>query len=187
MFNTSFLYSTITNKNDVVLIPENVTNYELYTLKKYAKPGSLGSSEHREEVENGEYLPYKYDMNYLTAGNCIDFTSNEHAICSYERTGSKIDFYTNFENDEYIMLPITWYKGYSAYEIDLNGQIMKNIEVFSEEYTGRVLIKASKGQHHYYVYYKGTKLQKISNLISIGSVIFIVLFFLNQKNRTTEK
>ena len=80
------------------------------------------------------------------------------------------------------MLPITWYLGYTAADVDENYNIIKTINLFKDQSSNRVMMQVEKGEHHYKVWYSGTRIQKISTIISILTSSIIIIYFIKKKH-----
>lgn len=178
LFNLSFLHSLIVNENKVYLIPEDTTIEELFVKRTHAQVDPSYSLVNVEEVENAEYLPANWTFNYQTASKCIVFEVGTDAICQYVRNGSYFDFYTDFDQDYRIMLPVTWYKGYAVYEVDEEYNYLQQMSVWSNEITNQLSMQAEQGHHHYVVFYQGTRIQKYSCYMSIFTVLFVIIYTL---------
>lgn len=141
------------------------------------------------EMSMGDYLPTTYVVNYLLDSQTIKIINNEDSsyydACGvnnlpieYTRRGSKIEF--NWESKEYpdtIMVPLTYYKGYSIYAIDDNGnkQSLKYKMVYQYK---QVAFETLVGKYTYSVHYDGTKIQNISLLISTLSFLSLSVFYI---------
>jgi len=169
LWNMSYLHHAVLFADGIVRIPEKVNAKELFTERLYSFDGVDYVNFNMEEVENGEYLPYLYNVNFAELGNTINTIYDDPIIFQYERVGTKIDFYTNLEEDQWLYLPLSWYKGYQGYELDENGKVIRTIDVLQAPYNGKVEIFTEKGPHHYLVKYRGTKIQKLSAVLSLSS------------------
>lgn len=178
LFNTSYLYKEVTNKELNVIIDENSTSNDLFIERKYAEHDLEYIKWNLEEVENGEYLVYHPNFNYYTHSNKITGIYDFEIAGEYSRQLSKSIVKTNFLTDTSVVLPVTWYRGYSAYEIDNNGNVIKEIEVGIERLSSRVMIVAESGEHTYTIKYTGTKIQKASTYLSLTSFIIISVYCL---------
>lgn len=133
------------------------------------------------EIGMGEYLPYTNSYPYYLANTNIEFANEDIAVWDYKRVGTTFEFSTNYSYSDYIYLPLSWYKGYYYQEIDKNGDIVFEKECTYNEYSRRVGMFMEDGEHHYKVYYKGTKVQHISLFISIFTWIMLIIYELNRK------
>ena len=79
-------------------------------------------------------------------------------------------------------MPLSYYKGYRAYEFIDGAWVHKNITY--SPLTREVLIEAEIGEHTYKVLYEGTIVQKATLVISILSIISVVSYgVLKRKNK----
>ena len=177
VINTFFVYKTIVLCSEV--IPNGESNENLFSEQIY-KPYGKGVYYNISELGGGEYLPDTYGFDYREMGSCIAFPNYEAAICDYSRNGSRIEFTSNFPYTEDLLMPLTYYKGYKAYEVDEDNNIIKEIPVFSEKYSKRVTINSQEGLHHYLISYDGTSVQKIS--LAVSSLTFVIILIINIKH-----
>ena len=176
VWNVSYLHSMILNEQFSYVIPENATVEDLFVNRLHAHFDPSYSLVNVEEVENAEYLPANWVFNYQKASKCIVFEVGTDAICQYIRNGSYFDFYTDFDQNYRIMLPVTWYKGYAIYEIDEDYNYLKQLSVWSNELTNQLSMEAEAGHHHYVVFYQGTRIQKYSMIITTFTAFAILLY-----------
>ncbi len=79
-------------------------------------------------------------------------------------------------------MPLSYYKGYRAYEFIDGAWVHKNITY--SPLTREVLIEAEIGEHTYKVLYEGTIVQKATLVISVLSIIGVVAYgVLKRKNK----
>lgn len=127
------------------------------------------------QIVSGEYLPYTNSYNYYESNKNIIFSNEDTYLFDYERNGTTIVFDSDYQYNEKVYMPLSFYKGYYYQELDENNEVIFEKECFANEYSKRVGIDITSGNHKYKVYYKGTLIQKISLLISI-STIFVLLY-----------
>lgn len=158
-------------------IPNSVNASELFIDRKYDNYGN-GYLFNPAELSYGEYLPYAYLFDYTRAPKNLTYQDGQLTSSTYTRNGTNFFINTNEEYNIKIILPISYYKGYKANEVSEDGKVIKSVIVSSDEYRKLVTINAEKGTHIYHVYYAGTKIQRISLLISCISllVVFVILF-----------
>ena len=138
-----------------------------------------------DELGGAEYLPYTELMNYeIEQGHIYTIDKFDAKIeynNSYSRYFSKIEFEYNDDEDRKILFPLSYYKGYNAYEI-VDNELIK-IPLYNYELYKMVYINAESGIHTYMVKYEGTKIQSISLLISSMSwlLLFILLVYRRKK------
>jgi len=185
-----YLFKAITNSEEVVIIPNNATAKDLFEDRKYAKVETQYVSTNREEVMNGEYLPYtlkidylEKDVDYLDMGTYISYENLQPTWIEYERKGSSFTFETNFEDRQWILLPQSYYKGYKAYEILEDGS-KKELEIYNDNNTHRLGIKIDAGTHLVYTKYEGTLIQKASAVVSIISYIGLVVLIIKRRKKS---
>lgn len=152
----------------------------------YVKWGTYDLDYNQDELGGGEYIPVGKDtfvdyntitgsIKYVdTLGNLVDYSYD------YQREFTRLIFEYDKKNDMDLVLPITYYKGYSGYEL-INGEWEKIDITYSPTYK-MVILKAKKGNHVYMVKYTGTFVQYVS--LSISCISFIgLLWFCIRKRR----
>lgn len=181
--NTITVYRQIINTSDQIINSDSSNT--IFVEQKY-KPFANIMHYNISELGGGEYLPTTYNFDYKQMGSCIAYPNYDAAICDYDRYGTTIKFTSNLEWKENLLLPLTYYKGYEGYEIDSEGNIIKQLDLFSEQYSKRVAFSSDTGIHHYIIKYQGTMIQRISSIISVFSIIFVILIVtkrnINQNN-----
>ena len=125
-----------------------------------------------------EYLPLETDYKTLILPNVAISSDNEELEVSKDNLN--IEFYSKI-NTKYYDIPFIYYKGYVANLTKEDGNII-NLEKGKNDSTGmvRVLVPENE-QGRIHVWYNGTKIQKLSFLISIFSLIIICLIFIIYK------
>ncbi|MBR2762197.1 MAG: hypothetical protein IKD66_13635, partial [Solobacterium sp.] len=80
----------------------------------------------------------------------------------------------NAASDGYAALPVSWYLGYAAEEVS-PGSV--SLPCIRDEYTGRIVLPVTAGEHTYRIYYKGTTVQKAAAVLSLlgGAVLIYCL------------
>lgn len=144
----------------------------------------------RYQIEHfyGEFLPKNANMDYIT--EFIDpymiVISNPIEI-TYEKKTTTFDIY--FNQDGYtntnLEIPLLYYKGYSAYLTSGSQTVNLPIEKTDFSLMSINLQDYPDGVIHFY--YQGTRIQKISALISISTVILSLLFFIIDKYKLIAK
>lgn len=174
VFNLSFLYNVLLNSNDIVIIDENTTIEELFIDRKYAKEQNIGAPTNREELMNGEYLPYQsHIFDYQNSIKNIVCGGKE--ILNYTRDGTKFTFTINSDKDIKVYIPLTWYPGYYACELS-NEKCIEDIELTSDYSTNKIVLVSKAGNRSYYLYYRGTNIQQYSLYISLGTIIILISY-----------
>lgn len=143
------------------------------------------------ELGGAEYLPLTTNMNYkieTKAIKTIDENGNKIDYdYEYERNFTQIIYKYNDDKNSELLFPLTYYKGYKAYEV-INGE-MCEINVLNNQTYKLVTIIAEAGNHTYMIKYAGTGIQKISLIISLLTFICFVLYviMIRKKGRTLWK
>lgn len=121
------------------------------------------------EISFGEYMPLSADKNYILERKDVITTTYplEH---SFTRNGLELTINYN-NNQEYnsLELPLLYYKGYKAISND------KELNVYQTN-NGLVGVDINDEEGTIYVYYGGTKIQKLSKIVSIITMIVFVIY-----------
>ena len=129
-----------------------------------------------DELGGAEYLPYTEYMNYKDDSLAIKFLDKNNAmidyIYEYDKHFTSIEFTCDNQEDVELLLPLSYYKGYKAYEFI--EKEYKTIDVSSDKKYKLVELYSSKGSHTYKVTYEGTVVQKETLVISTLS--FAIIF-----------
>lgn len=148
---------------------------------------------------DAEYL--KENNNYVGAGEWLPLGISEEIIDLAAETlavsdqGSKQEVitsgkYKSFYNDkeaESYHVPLIYYKGYEAWLYEENGTETQ-LEVQTDENAQVLVINQKDKQGKVYVYYAGTMIQKVSNVVSLLTIIVVIGYWiLNRKNRVDGK
>ena len=135
------------------------------------------------EISGAEYLPYTEYVNYNTDSLCIkiidEYEDLQDYVFDYDRKFTEIIFSCDNNDSKYLLLPLSWYKGYKAYEL-IDGVYVEKEVLCNEKYK-EVMLKSEKGPHTYKVVYKGTNTQKISLIVSSVAVICTVYLAYKRK------
>lgn len=177
VFNVSGAFYAIV-KNDYQ-INNNADYKELYDIGAEKIKDSHYFNQY--EIGMGEYLPYTNSYPYYLASTNIEFANEDVAVWDYKRIGTTFEFLTNYSYSDYIYLPLSWYKGYYYQEINENGDVVFEKECTYNEFSRHVGMFMEDSEHHYKVYYKGTRAQHISLCISIFTWIMLIIYELNRK------
>jgi hypothetical protein len=129
------------------------------------------------ELSGAEYLPYTVDMNYFSFSDKIRYTDLSEANIDYKRDGTHILFTVNEQKtNTFLYLPITYYKGYQIYLLDNNGNQIEHMYTFGDEYLQVVTFSIKDyTQGTFELVYRPTKIQIISLILSIFSLIITIL------------
>lgn len=133
------------------------------------------------EISFGEYMPINANKeNILKRGDII--TTTYPVNHSFTRNGLNLTIeYNHNEKNNSFELPLIYYKGYKAM---LNN---KELNLYQTE-NGLVGINVTDLEGTIYVSYAGTKIQKLSRLITLTTVlIFLVYLFLKKRGVIDEK
>ena len=137
------------------------------------------------EIVGAEYLPVTEVNDYLEDTTFIKIVKDglyEDIIYDYDRSFTKISFAYNSVGGELLMMPLSYYKGYSAYAVkDGERCELKVIDVPKYEKVG---IYTLPGNYEYHIYYEGTVIQFASLAISTLAFIFIGMKEVLKKIRT---
>ena len=166
---------------------DNTTYQELIEPGYNQKMLSQTNNINLFELVNAEYLPYTNSYDYQNANTNIEFANEETAVYDFQRIGTTIIFNTNYNYNEWIYMPLSWYKGYYYQEIDANGNVIFEKECTYNEYTKRVGMFMEKGYRSYKVYYKGTIIQKLSLFISTISFVVMCLIIVKKGENDDQK
>ena len=159
-------------------------NGETNILNNNATPKEINSiwndgllDYNHDELGGAEYLPYTEYLNYNDDSLAIKYINENNEIIDYiydyDRNFTEIIFRCDNDSDLELLLPLSWYKGYKAYELvnDKWVEIKSTYSPLNKE----VLINTNSGKHIYKVKYIGTLLQMISLTISFASMICLII------------
>ena len=159
-------------------------NSETNILNNNATPKEINSiwndgllDYNHDELGGAEYLPYTEYLNYNDDSLAIKYINENNEIIDYiydyDRNFTEIIFRCDNDSDLELLLPLSWYKGYKAYELvnDKWVEIKSTYSPLNKE----VLINTNSGKHIYKVKYIGTLLQMISLTISFASMICLII------------
>lgn len=168
------------NVNNEYVLNNNASIEEINHSKTY----DLDLDYNHDELGGAEYLPYSNITNYnnnTKAINHLDINGNyvEYSY-DYTRYYSQLQFSVNNSNDEEFMLPISYYKGYKAYELIDNNWVEVELG-YSNEYK-LLTLNSSEGNHTYKIRYAGTLVQHVSLIISALSLVGLVFYEIKGKN-----
>lgn len=165
--NTGVIYHQLFTEEDQI---SNTALYqELFTGDFYE---NYNNHYNVAELSSGEYLPATHHMDYEALQNGVDLYDTTAYSVSYSRTGTESLLSMNASTDGFAAIPVTWYLGYLAESIDQDNPVV--LPISSDEYTGRIVIPIQAGEHTYRVHYKGTTVQRLSALCSIGSLVILL-------------
>lgn len=145
------------------------------------------------ELMAGEYLPPTESYDYLKEttyikkikGNDFDEVmidiNGKKEYLEYQRKGTQFDFEYNSIGEETLMIPLTYYKGYSAYYCD--GDVKTRIPLVWLDKYKQVAFKTVEGNHRYIVHYDGTIIQKVSLIVSFITGVGICIYSLKDRRK----
>ncbi len=180
-FNLSFVFTTVNDREHVMVIPNDASAWDIFGDRLYAYDHWIYILWNWEEVAGGEYLPFAYEYKYLDAGDMVDYLDYSHTGFPYRREGTTSYTETDLAQDEWILMPVSWYKGYRAWETDENGNILSEMYVSQHPYSGRIQLHVPAGHHYYKVRYTGTKIQKASASLSVLTAVFTLFLLVRRK------
>jgi hypothetical protein len=147
----------------------------------------------QNRIGNGEFLPKKADLDFLDR-NRNQILSSDPAFVNHEfnRSGLRFTFQFSVEDDSVdFEIPLLYYKGYRA-EL-MNGEGNKSeLPVYSGAHGLTAVTINGIKEGTISVYYTGTIVQKIGDLITLITIIILFLrFFLfihhNFNGRSSKK
>lgn len=133
-------------------------------------------------VASGEYLPQGTEVKKLQERGDI-VTSNNNIKVRHTRKDNKIivNYSENNFDNTYVEVPLIYYYGYTA--VDENNQEYK----ISKGHNNVIRVKIPNKEGKITVYYKGTKIQKYSVILSIISIIGLLIYIFRSKRCKNEK
>ncbi len=143
------------------------TTYQDILDGKYSDP-YYSASYMRVELAGGDYLPLNSpDFRTLTT-NIKDANMNDLDL-AYTKDGTSLTFKLTEENQT-IILPVTWYKGYQVYYVDGNTKV--KVDTFA---SANSLVEFTGTQSGIYTLeYHNTLLRNVSILTSLITVIYLI-------------
>ena len=141
------------------------------------------NSQHIYSISWGEYLPIECPSNYILYDNTYTIKTNELIINSVKdfkyniyfdkKNKYIVDFSDNKLENNFVELPVIYYKGYNIKVNGINQNLFKTksglIGFYLKEDSGKIIVS-----------YDGTFIQKFSIIISILSLIFLLIIKLKK-------
>lgn len=180
----AYFIELLSEKKQIILISTLVlityfgyiSSINAYYLEKYDR---IYFTFPRYQIEHfyGEFLPKLANMDYITANidpylieisNPIDLT--------YEKKTTTFDIYFNqldYTNTK-LDIPLLYYKGYSAYLTNGDTTVILPVQKSNNSLMSIKLGEYKEGVIHFY--YQGTRIQKVSALISIMTLGLFILY-----------
>ncbi len=170
--NLSFVFTTVNDREHVMDIPDRTSAWDIFGDRLFANDHWIFILWNWEEVAGGEYLPFAYGYRYVDTGDIITHLDYTDTGFPYERKGTTAHLETDLAEEEWLLLPTSWYKGYRVWEVDENDAVLAEMYVSQHEYSGRIQLHVPAGHHRYKVRYTGTKIQKVSASASVLTAVF---------------
>lgn len=163
-----------------------ITSYKIIHLERPEMTSEYSLTD--KEIGNGEYIPEKM-VKSMSDTRFADYIKNRGDVVKSNHNNVNkhfendnhgtidIEFSGNRYNDTYFELPLLYYKGYSA----VDKESKKKYEI-SESDNGLVQVNVndvSDGQAT--VTYTGTPIQKISDIISIITILLLLVYFIKRE------
>lgn len=175
---------------NIIKINLSTINYDLYKLANDASMDEINTINsdlfsldyNHDELGGGEYIPYTEYIDYLNFSKKIKYLDNGSLIDyidDYEKSFTTITFTCDNKKELEIILPVSYYKGYVAYELVNDNWQKVNIS-YSDLYK-LLLIDSPEGIHTYKVSYKGTIVQYISLAVSAISSVFLFVYYFKKR------
>ncbi len=147
----------------------------------YKKVDVINSS-----VGYGEYLPYQTKKKRLIERGSI-ITTKHKMNYDFIKTGSTMFInYNNYEENNYMDLPLLYYYGYKAIDVETN----KALKIKAGRNNVIRINIENIGSGHIKVYYAGTTTQQVSYIISVitlGGVALYFLYYRKEKDNESNK
>lgn len=155
----------------------NDTPYKLIADDDYSGEHGIVTYYNQAELAAADYLPIKDNIDYRNYGDYV-VTNNEQEFIGFTRSYNNISFSVErSEAESFYILPLVYYKGYIVDCYSEDGKYMGSIVPYPDDDT--YLVTFNPGERNekirYVIYYKGTKIQQISYLISL-IFMFILTF-----------
>lgn len=138
-----------------------------------------------DELGGAEYLPYTEYVDYNNDSLAIKYINKDKQVVDYiyeyDRNFSSIEFACDNERELELLLPLSYYKGYKAYEL-IDGK-WEDIDVLCNQKYKEVSIISDMGEHMYKVKYENTLVQKATLIVSSATMLVLVTYcILERKN-----
>lgn len=183
--NILIVFSILMLFGDVVITNNKMMNDGEYYLSNNATINEVNSitsykynlDYNHDELGGAEYLPYTEYKNYNNDSLAIKYIDENEEfidyIKDYKRDYSKIEFTCDNQENLELLLPLSYYKGYKAYEF-IEGK-WNPINITYSPITKEVLIDSNVGVHTYKILYEGTLVQKSTLIMSSVSLLGIII------------
>lgn len=150
-------------------ISANYLAYGYYQIK-----GLYSLNTDKFSIGLGEYLPVGTDLNkIISRGDVV--TSNNEIDIKYKRMGNKIliSFDNNIYDNTYIEIPLVYYLGYDIKCEQI--EFRNDLQLLNGDNNIIRVELSSVEKGNFTVFYKGTKIQKISLIISLLGLISVLM------------
>ena len=141
--------------------------------------------ENNNYVGAGEWLPLNISENVINLTATQYVTANKGESQQFAKGHDSFNFYTREIGDVYTV-PLIYYKGYSAWIESDDGNKEELQTVQSEDGLLQVIDQAGTSAK-VYVKYTGTVLQKVSMIVTVGTITMLIGFYvlrrLTKKNK----
>lgn len=129
----------------------------------------------RPEIAGADYLPVSV-TDYRTASVCATAENGIDQFCDIKKQGTVTTFSVpEGLSPQWLTVPVTWYKGYTGYKIT-NGGVRESLAVDADLDKRLVKIYYDGGPaSEISVSYTGTFIQKISEIISLITIMIWIL------------
>lgn len=168
----------------VCLINQFLSYYSLKTYYRDEKVPFL-TTYNDFSIASGEYLPAKTDWSLIYTDKRIIKTNNSEINVKFkEKNGKMYVYYSNNNTiDTYIDVPLIYYLGYCAKSIDTN--YYYDLEYGYNTWI-RIYLK-EKEKDTIVVWYKGTRVERLSCIVSTLTLIFSIFYLINLNKKRKVK
>lgn len=164
----------------------NDTPYQLISDDNYSGEHGITTYYNQAELAAADYLPIHSGIDYRNYGRDIKTNNTQSTINNYIESYNNIRFSISLSNeDSFYILPLTYYKGYQVSVIDQNGKILENLAVYpdGEEFLVTFNPGSRTSETYFQISYKGTKIQTLSKLVSIGTLVILLGAWILKRKR----
>lgn len=137
----------------------------------------------RVELAGGDYLPWP-SVDYRELDSCLYTQQMEALSCEVQRDALTLRITLNQRAPQSTLIaPLTWYKGYQAYAIQ-KGETIR-LDTFLDESSGLTAISVPELTEDtvLLVRYEKTGVQKISEIISLAALLWLLIYSLSFSKR----
>ncbi len=173
-------------KEGEYFLSNNADIYQINSIKSHL----YDLDYNHDELGGCEYLPYTERVNYKEDTE-IKFKDEYGTFVKYypgyfakvtNKYFSTLEFKTEgVKEGTELLLPVAYYKGYSAYI--LNNDVWQKRDISYDEETKRLVVFAKEGSQTYKVVYTGTAIQKVTLIISFSTLVCFVGYKIYKKEK----